>query len=178
MPDLNKKTPETRGSFVLCALLWKLKCNFPGFIFCGATAQFEPRPPRSDVSTTHTIRHTHPVGLLWTSDQLVPEAATYTAHNRHMKWTFMPSAGFEPAIPGIERPQTYAFDRRATGLGNFAVISDYVTDIMCEKAVYSGWKSCEDWAVIYMDVKYRLWNINYIHRPRSENPVHLTHVNI
>jgi hypothetical protein len=29
----------------------------------------------------------------------------------------MPSAGFEPAIPAIKRPQTYAFDRAATGIG-------------------------------------------------------------
>jgi hypothetical protein len=27
----------------------------------------------------------------------------------------MPSAGFEPAIPVIRRPQTYNFDRKATG---------------------------------------------------------------
>ena len=29
------------------------------------------------------LDHTHPVGLLWTSDQLVAEAATYTTHNKH-----------------------------------------------------------------------------------------------
>ena len=29
----------------------------------------------------------------------------------------MPAAGFEPAIPASERPQTYAFDRAATGVG-------------------------------------------------------------
>jgi hypothetical protein len=29
----------------------------------------------------------------------------------------MPSAGFETAIPAIERPQTYALDRAATGIG-------------------------------------------------------------
>ena len=29
----------------------------------------------------------------------------------------MPSAGFEPAIPEIERLQTYALDRRAAGFG-------------------------------------------------------------
>jgi len=30
----------------------------------------------------------------------------------------MPSAGLEPAIPAIERPQTYTSDRTATGIGN------------------------------------------------------------
>jgi ABC-type Na+ transport system ATPase subunit NatA len=29
----------------------------------------------------------------------------------------MPSAGFEPAIPAIKHPQTYALDRAATGIG-------------------------------------------------------------
>jgi hypothetical protein len=29
----------------------------------------------------------------------------------------MSSAGFEPAIPIIERPQTYASDRTTTGIG-------------------------------------------------------------
>ena len=29
----------------------------------------------------------------------------------------MPSAWFEPAIPAIKRPQTYALDRTATGIG-------------------------------------------------------------
>ena len=29
----------------------------------------------------------------------------------------MPSSGFEPAIPAIERPQTYALDRSATLYG-------------------------------------------------------------
>jgi hypothetical protein len=29
----------------------------------------------------------------------------------------MPLAGFEPAIPSIKRPQTYAFDRTVTGIG-------------------------------------------------------------
>jgi hypothetical protein len=29
----------------------------------------------------------------------------------------MPLAGFEPAIPATKRPQTYALDRAATGIG-------------------------------------------------------------
>ena len=36
-----------------------------------------------DVLRSHTIRHTHPIGLLSTSDQLVAEATTYTTHNKH-----------------------------------------------------------------------------------------------
>jgi hypothetical protein len=47
--------------------------------------------------------HTQSEGLLWVSDQSVAETSTYTAHNRHMRGTFMLSTGFEGAIPMIER---------------------------------------------------------------------------
>jgi hypothetical protein len=30
----------------------------------------------------------------------------------------MPGAGFEPVAPATERPQTYALDRAATGIGD------------------------------------------------------------
>ena len=57
-----------------------------------------------DVSRSYTIRHTHPVGLLWTSDQHVAEIATYTAHNKQKRPTSMASARFELAILVIVRP--------------------------------------------------------------------------
>jgi hypothetical protein len=35
----------------------------------------------------------------------------------------MPTAGFEPAIPAKEQPQTHGLDRAATGIGEkFAII--------------------------------------------------------
>ena len=40
-----------------------------------------------------------------------------TTHNTHNRQTCMPSTGFEPAIPANERPQTFALDRSATGIG-------------------------------------------------------------
>jgi hypothetical protein len=66
---------------------------------------------------THTIRHT--VELLWTSDQPVAETSTYTG--QHNRQTSMPRAGFENATPTTERPQTYALDRAATGIGSIWV---------------------------------------------------------
>jgi hypothetical protein len=62
---------------------------------------------------THIQRHT--VGLLWTSDQPVAEASTYTG--QHNRQTSMPREGFEPATPATKRPQTYASDRATTGIG-------------------------------------------------------------
>jgi len=36
-----------------------------------------------DVSRSHNWTRIHPVGLLWTSNQPIAEAATYSAHNKH-----------------------------------------------------------------------------------------------
>ena len=58
------------------------------------------------------------VGLLGKSDRLVAKAATYTIHNKHKWRTAMTSAGYEAAIPAIERPQIYALDSNATGIGS------------------------------------------------------------
>jgi hypothetical protein len=87
------------------------------FFFCGATAHIGPKPPRLEVTRPHTIRYTYQVGLLWTNDQHVVEAATYTTHKKHKRRTSMPSAGFEPDNPEIQRLQTYALDSTATGIG-------------------------------------------------------------
>ena len=67
---------------------------------------------------THTHTHTHTytqlVGLLSTIDQLV---TNYTTLNKHKRRTSIPLAVFETGIPEIERSQTYALDRMATGIG-------------------------------------------------------------
>ena len=49
-----------------------------------------------EVYRSHTIRHTH----------------------KHKKQTTMSSAGYEPVIPAIKRPKTYALDRTASGINN------------------------------------------------------------
>jgi len=59
----------------------------------------------------------HTVGLHWTSDQLVAETSTSTTHNTHKRQASMSPAGFEPAIPASERPESHALDRAATGVG-------------------------------------------------------------
>ena len=42
----------------------------------------------------------------------------------------MPPAGFEPTISAGERPQTYALDRAATGIGNCNTVVLYYYDLM------------------------------------------------
>jgi len=39
----------------------------------------------------------------------------------------MPSAGFEPAIPTIERLKTYALGRTATGIGLISIMALIIT---------------------------------------------------
>ena len=76
------------------------------FFFCGATAQIRFRQPILGVSRsrTHAHTHTHKIGLLLMSDQMVSEAIT--KHNKPTRRTPIPSAGFKPMIPTIQRPQT------------------------------------------------------------------------
>lgn len=63
------------------------------------------------------------------SHQPVAEATTYTKHNRR---TSISSEGFEPAIPAVERPQTYALDRRTTGIGLSSLLLQLIE---CEVAL-------------------------------------------
>jgi len=51
------------------------------------------------------------------TDQTVAVATTYITHDKHESRTSMPSARFEPTIPAIERPQTYALDSTSTRIG-------------------------------------------------------------
>ena len=60
------------------------------------------------------------------SDRLVAEATTYIEHNKHKIRTSMTSVGFEPAIPAIERLQTYALDHAATDIGSSGPLPDVI----------------------------------------------------
>ena len=42
----------------------------------------------------------------------------------------MPPVGFEPTISAGERPQTYAFDRAATGTGAYATYIKEITKVI------------------------------------------------
>jgi hypothetical protein len=97
----------------------KLVCIF---FFCSAPAELWPRSPHCwSFQITH--RHTHPVALFWTSDTPLAQAATYTTHNTHIRWTSMLSLGFELAILEIDRPQTYALELTA-------ILIDYISNLL------------------------------------------------
>jgi hypothetical protein len=78
--------------------------------FCGTIAQIAPRPPRFEVSKSHTIRRT--LGSIQSYEIVsgTTQHVTTTSDER----TSMPSAVFESAFPRIENPQTYAVDSTAT----------------------------------------------------------------
>jgi hypothetical protein len=74
-----------------------------------------------EVFISHTIRHARPVVLLWTSDQLITEAATYATPYKHKRWTSMPLAGFKLVIPWIRQLQAYALDSMATRISRLEI---------------------------------------------------------
>ena len=51
-----------------------------------------------------------------------------TTHNTSRQ-TSMPPVGFEPTISAGERPQTYALDRAATGIGTISPLQDYMYNL-------------------------------------------------
>jgi len=79
-----------------------------GYLVCAASYRLI-----AEISRSHTDTHTHPVEPLFTSDQ----PAAYTTHNEHIRRTCMPSAGFDPAIPAVERLQICVLDHTATEIG-------------------------------------------------------------
>jgi hypothetical protein len=83
------------------------------------------------------------VGLLWTSDQPVSETSTYTGqHNINTRETSMPRAGFETATPATKRPQTYALDREATGIGSCVLIEPKIINAFKKAVRYMQMNIC------------------------------------
>ena len=90
--------------------------NYLLFFYHGSTAPSGPGTPHYR-GFTITLRHTTfdrtPLDE-WSARRRDLYLTTHSTHNRQ---TSMPPVGFEPTISAGERPQTYAFDRAATGTG-------------------------------------------------------------
>ena len=95
---------------------------------------------------THTHAHTHTVGLLLTSDQLVTEAATYTTQNKHKRRTSMPSARFYPTITAMKQLQTKALDRTAIRIGFLYIV--------CNKSKNDNWKNLLKYSSVVFFAKF------------------------
>jgi hypothetical protein len=67
----------------------------------------------------NTLNNTHKLGRTPLDEGSARLKDLYlTALNTHKRHISMPSAGFEPVVPASERPQTYALDRAAIGIGD------------------------------------------------------------
>jgi hypothetical protein len=88
------------------------------FTFCGATAILGPSG-RLVVgnSTSHTITHTR--GKTPLDEWSARHRGRYLHSTQHRRWTSIPSAGLEPAIPAMKRPQTFVLGRTATGIRRY-----------------------------------------------------------
>ena len=115
--------------------------KFDTFFSCGAAAQ------RRRASTfmrfpDHTQRlitvGRNPLGE-WSAHHRDFYQATHSTHKRQ---TCIPPAGFEPTVSAVERPQTYALDRAATGTG----VTHFPVDI--QRYIWSGLR-VQFWLLYY-----------------------------
>ena len=89
--------------------------SLPSFFYRGTTAVVGQDLLIIGDSRSHLVRRTT-LGRTPQDEWSARRRVLYlTTHNTHKSQTFMPPAGFEPAIPASERPQTYAFDRAVLG---------------------------------------------------------------
>ena len=85
-----------------------------GLFSHGATVPGGVGTPRYRGFTVILIKHTT-LGRTPLDERLAHRKDLYlTTNNTHKIQAMMPPAGFEPAIPASERPQTQAFDRTST----------------------------------------------------------------
>jgi len=80
-----------------------LYCECNTTFFCGTTDELRPKatyPFIFSITHTHTHTHTHSVGLLWTFDQLVTEAATCTTQTQAMN--IRAFSGIRPSDSSIQ----------------------------------------------------------------------------
>jgi len=68
-----------------------------------------------EASRSHTPQT---VGLLWTSDQTDAETSTWQYTTLTRDSHLCPQQDSNPPVLAVERPQTHAFDREATGIGS------------------------------------------------------------
>jgi hypothetical protein len=73
-----------------------------------------------DHTQTHHIRYDSSGRVINLLQKTAPDNWARHWHKTHKRQTSTPSAGFEPAIPASEPPQTHALDRASTEFGLLA----------------------------------------------------------
>jgi hypothetical protein len=113
-------TPDRTLRHGPCCHILFLKVRFNILSFCGAKTLLGPSHPHFlgfEISLRHTTLGRTPLdeGSARRRDLYL------TTHNTDKGHPCLP-VGFEPAIPGRDRPQTYALNRAAIGIGHFIII--------------------------------------------------------
>jgi hypothetical protein len=107
-------------------------CSYPFHFVVLTSSAYSQQASRLFIFHLITLKHTpHSAGLLWTRDRPVPETSTWQNTNTHKRQTSMPTVGFEPTIPASARPQTYALESAATGVGTI-VINHLIILFFCQ----------------------------------------------
>jgi len=134
---------------------------FSGFFLChGASANSCPEPSHCSGFTITITHHTR-----WDSSGRVIGSSQdlyLIMHNTH-KNTSIPPAGFEPTIPGSERPQTHAWDRVTTGTGFLRVsqcktLCQLVSPLLTNRPTY----------LLYLNLNSRNFSINKKYKYKPE----------
>ena len=118
------------------------------------------RPPHYQVFTI-TLRHIT-LGRTPLDDWSARRRHRYlTKHNTHKRQTSIPAAGFEPAIPASERPQTLSLDRTATGIGNTRLCRGINSSWLCSHhgnrcVEYLFLKNCSFVFTVYLSAPVHL----------------------
>jgi len=104
---------------ILCQLTLHFPFRYTAFFFFfhSTSAPNGPGPPPCQ-GFTIKLRHTT-LGRASVGEWSTPRRAFYLKTLRtHKRQKSMPPAGFEPTIPGSERPQTHALDSAVTAIGS------------------------------------------------------------
>jgi hypothetical protein len=110
----------TRGQYSVTASGFRYLQILLQIFFVAQQPPIGPRLPHYR-SFTITLRQST-LSRTPLDDWSAPHRQLYlTTHNTHNRQTSMPPAGFEPAIPASERPQTYAFRPRGQRDRHFVI---------------------------------------------------------
>ena len=99
------------------SLLWRQSKSGPGRLVFNVYRTHTTRDTHT-LTITHTTRHTHThththtytLSLSFLNEESGRRRGRQpcNTHKKSKRWTSMPSAGFEPLIPAVKWPQTYA----------------------------------------------------------------------
>ena len=140
------------------------------FISCGAAPQRGPGPPHSRGFLDHTQRRTTVIRTSLDKGSARRRDFYLTTRNTHNRQPAMPPVGFEPTISAGERPQTYALDRAATGIGPYNIrrlkFGVGIIFLILAHPVYETW-------IIQEPNKLELWNKLHFKEKKTESIHHV-----